>query len=118
MDDTYKCEFKTNGKNHYECLLVYSILPGSSKSIGEHFEGKTNNDVKSISFSWITRNIPENFLIHFPNIKFINLYHMNLAILKEKQFEKSVKVEEFSGIYNEIEEIGANAFDFAPNLKN
>lgn len=81
------------------------------------WDGKSNDDVMKISLK-SKRSFPSDLFKSFPNAEIFSMSMCHVSGLSGGQFQdKSMKLKEVHGNLNRVTELGANAFEFAPNLE-
>lgn len=136
--DNKNCVYKFNVNRVINWRVEYGIL----RIVGDHVEGKSNEDVDAISFSnFKIYQIPKNISQFFPNLKtltmnscsvksiskhdLMGLKHLQqlnltgnlLTNLPNNLFETTPNLESVSFYSNRIELIGPNIFDSMKHLK-
>jgi Leucine rich repeat len=85
---------------------------------GDHFGGKTNNDVTKFDASWSTMNfIPDGIGQLLPNIESLELTSCKLFVLTQDDLKQFPKLKYLNIYNNKVEYLENNLFSLNPNIE-
>lgn len=109
-------------KKSYSCLITYSEIPenvNNSTFIGEHLEGKTNNDVNFIEFKKciFSSKIPKDLTKVFPNLLGFEILNSNLKELSRSDIEQFKTLKMFCCTKTYLKYLPGDLFNGFENLE-
>jgi len=119
---TLNCHFTRNVVFGYVCeIRNVELIEGSDVTIGhaDHEEGKTDADVKMVSFIKSSVGfLPNQVFTIFPNVEILDLLEVNLLKWNRDFLKNAKNLKRIWLAKNEIEELGDNSFMGASALEN
>jgi Leucine-rich repeat (LRR) protein len=119
---TLKCEFTRNTLFGYVCEIRGVKLISEEKVTiehGDHIQGKTDADVKMISFGKSTVNfVPNQIFAIFPNLEILDLLNVSMTRWNRDFLKNAKNLKRIWLAHNEIRELGDNSFMGATALEN
>ncbi|KAG5676526.1 hypothetical protein PVAND_006354 [Polypedilum vanderplanki] len=120
----FECYYFMDYNNYYTCNVQYRIMTIEDrvtveKAIGEHLEGKTDDDVEKLTLSnaFKLQLFPHNVNNIFKNLKYINMVYENLTLITTEDLKVFPKLQTLDLSGNQIEFISKDTFIFNPNIE-
>jgi len=107
-------------KAYYRCLIMHqSILKDAKLNIiGDHIDGKTNDDVAHVIFRNCSLDVvPKGLTQIFPNLKILSINSSELNKLSKEDLSEYKKIEGFLCENNKLEFLPGDLFDGFENLE-
>lgn len=104
----------------YTCLIEGLSYKSDEKLkvIGNHLNGKTNNDVEAIDFENCDLDeIPSGLAEIFPNIDTLQVYNSKLKVIKKEDIKDFKKIKDLFLASNEIKKIPGNLFESKTDIE-
>ena len=119
---TLKCEFSRNTMFGYVCeIRSVDLLAEEKVTIehADHHKGKTDADVKMISFGQSTVNfVPNQIFTTFPNLEILDLLNVSMTKWNRDYIKNGKNLKRIWLAHNDLRELVDNSFMGATGVEN
>lgn len=109
--DDFKCNFEVSKCGRYTCKIYEPTDDAKLEKIGQHLEGKTNDDVTKLLISNATcPTLPSKIGEIYKNIEELKIVNSGLTVLRSEDLAGLNKLEKFKSSDNPITHIPKDFF--------